>query len=138
MQSAWGEDVAEGRYAGHPGLVYPRRPRSFAELFTGAQRWVDRTFLVQGERRIGFGEFFAADDALTFDEKAFEKRLKKDPAAVELLRRLGAEVVAACFVIDLPEIGGADKLRAAGVEVVEYPELGGVVREINAGVLAGA
>lgn len=62
MQSAWGEDVAEGRYAGHPGLVYPRRPRSFAELFTGAQRWVDRTFLVQGERRIGFGEFFAAVD----------------------------------------------------------------------------
>ncbi len=38
-------------------------------------------------------------------------------AAVELLRRLGAEVVAACFVIDLPEIGGADKLRAAGVDV---------------------
>ena len=38
-------------------------------------------------------------------------------AAVELLRRLGAEVVAACFVIDLPDLGGADKLRAAGVEV---------------------
>ena len=38
-------------------------------------------------------------------------------AAVDLLRRLGAEIVAACFVIDLPELGGADKLRAAGVEV---------------------
>jgi adenine phosphoribosyltransferase len=38
-------------------------------------------------------------------------------AAVELLRRLEAEVVAACFVIDLPDLGGADKLRAAGVEV---------------------
>ena len=38
-------------------------------------------------------------------------------AATELLRRLGAEVVAACFVIDLPDLGGADKLRAAGVEV---------------------
>lgn len=38
-------------------------------------------------------------------------------AAVELLRRLGAEVIAACFVIDLPDLGGADKLRAAVVEV---------------------
>lgn len=38
-------------------------------------------------------------------------------AAVELLRRLGAEVTAACFVIDLPDLGGADRLRAAGVEV---------------------
>ncbi len=63
MQSPWGEDVAEGHYAGHPGLIYPQRPHTFAELFTGAERWVDRTFLVQGERRISFGEFFAAVDA---------------------------------------------------------------------------
>ena len=38
-------------------------------------------------------------------------------AAVQLLRQLGAEVVAACFVIDLPELGGAAKLREAGIEV---------------------
>ncbi len=38
-------------------------------------------------------------------------------AAVQLLQRIGAEVVAACFVIDLPELGGADKLRALGVPV---------------------
>ena len=38
-------------------------------------------------------------------------------AAVKLLREAGAEVVAAAFVIDLPELGGADKLRAAGVPV---------------------
>jgi adenine phosphoribosyltransferase len=38
-------------------------------------------------------------------------------AAVELLRRAGADVVAASFVIDLPELGGADKLRATGVAV---------------------
>jgi adenine phosphoribosyltransferase len=38
-------------------------------------------------------------------------------AAVKLLRDAGAEVVAAGFVIDLPELGGADKLRAAGVPV---------------------
>ena len=38
-------------------------------------------------------------------------------AAVELLRRIRAEVVAACFVIDLPELGGAAKLRALDVPV---------------------
>ena len=38
-------------------------------------------------------------------------------AAIELLKKVGAEVVAAAFVIDLPELGGADRLRAAGVPV---------------------
>jgi adenine phosphoribosyltransferase len=38
-------------------------------------------------------------------------------AAVALLRRAGAEVVAAGFVIDLPELGGADKVRALNVPV---------------------
>jgi adenine phosphoribosyltransferase len=37
--------------------------------------------------------------------------------AVKLLRNMGAEVLAACFVIDLPELGGAAKLRALGVPV---------------------
>ena len=33
--------------------------------------------------------------------------------AVKLLRQLGAEVLAACFIIDLPELGGADKIAQA-------------------------
>ena len=37
--------------------------------------------------------------------------------AVKLLRQMGADVLAACFIIDLPELGGADKLRALGVPV---------------------
>ena len=37
--------------------------------------------------------------------------------AVTLLRQMGAEVLAACFVIDLPELGGAAKLRAMDVPV---------------------
>jgi len=37
--------------------------------------------------------------------------------AVKLLRQLGAEVLAACFVIDLPELGGTDKLRKLDVPV---------------------
>lgn len=37
--------------------------------------------------------------------------------AVKLLRQMGAEVLAACFVIDLPELGGAAKLRKMDVPV---------------------
>jgi len=37
--------------------------------------------------------------------------------AVKLLRQLGANVLAACFVIDLPELGGAEKLRKLDVPV---------------------
>ena len=38
--------------------------------------------------------------------------------AVKLLRSLGATVEAACFVIDLPDLGGAKKLQAMGVSVL--------------------
>ncbi len=37
--------------------------------------------------------------------------------AVKLLNQMGAEIVAACFVIDLPELGGRKKLEALGVQV---------------------
>lgn len=37
--------------------------------------------------------------------------------AVKLLQKIGAEVIAACFVIDLPELGGAKKIEALGVPV---------------------
>ena len=38
-------------------------------------------------------------------------------AAVKLLRSLGAEVLAACFVIDLPDLGGRQRLEKLGVPV---------------------
>ncbi len=37
--------------------------------------------------------------------------------AVKLLRQMGAEIVAACFVIDLPELGGRKKLEELDVTV---------------------
>ena len=37
--------------------------------------------------------------------------------AVKLLRQLGAQVLAACFIIDLPDLGGAAKLRKLEVPV---------------------
>ena len=38
-------------------------------------------------------------------------------ACVNLLREAGAEVVGAIFAIDLPDLGGADRLRDAGIPV---------------------
>ena len=43
--------------------------------------------------------------------------------AVKLLQQMGADVVAACFVIDLPDLGGRRKIEALGVPVrtlIEY------------------
>ena len=60
--------------------------------------------LVKGERVILVDDLIATGGTAT--------------AAVQLLQRLGAEVVAAVFVIDLPELGGAVKLRALGVPVL--------------------
>ena len=45
--------------------------------------------------------------------------------AVQLLRKIGADVVSACFVIDLPELGGRKKLEALGVEVRTLVEFEG-------------
>ena len=38
-------------------------------------------------------------------------------AAVKLLKSIGAEVVAACFVIDLPDLGGRRRIEALNVPV---------------------
>jgi adenine phosphoribosyltransferase len=38
-------------------------------------------------------------------------------AAIDLIRKSGGEVVAAAFVIDLPDLGGAARLKAKGVKV---------------------
>ncbi|MEF2072278.1 adenine phosphoribosyltransferase [Consotaella aegiceratis] len=45
--------------------------------------------------------------------------------AVKLLRELGAEIVGACFVIDLPDLGGRKKLEALGVPVRTLVEFAG-------------
>lgn len=38
-------------------------------------------------------------------------------AAVKLIEKLGARAMGASFVIDLPDLGGAEKLRALGIHV---------------------
>lgn len=45
--------------------------------------------------------------------------------AVKLLQKMGAQVVAACFVIDLPDLGGAKKIESLGVPVRSLIAFGG-------------
>jgi len=45
--------------------------------------------------------------------------------AIKLLQKMGANVVAACFVIDLPDLGGAQKIRDLGVPVRTLVAFGG-------------
>jgi adenine phosphoribosyltransferase len=42
-----------------------------------------------------------------------------------LLRQAGATVPAAAFVVDLPDLGGADKLRALDIDVSTLVSFGG-------------
>jgi adenine phosphoribosyltransferase len=46
-------------------------------------------------------------------------------AAIELMRLSGGEVVAAAFVIDLPDLGGSARLEAKGVRVHSLVRFGG-------------
>lgn len=46
-------------------------------------------------------------------------------AAIKLLERAGAKVAGCAFVIDLPDLGGADKIRALGKEVITLVSFGG-------------
>ena len=46
-------------------------------------------------------------------------------AGIQLLERAGAEVVLCSFVVDLPDLGGADKLRAMGKKVTSLVEFEG-------------
>ena len=54
--------------------------------------------------------------------------------AVKLLRQIGAEVVAACFVIDLPDLGGAAKLAALGRAGANADGVRGALRLVSRGV----
>ncbi|MGZ6228302.1 MAG: adenine phosphoribosyltransferase [Candidatus Binataceae bacterium] len=70
----------------------------------------------------GLDEMEVHEDAVTKDERVIvvDDLIATGgtaEGAVKLLRQLGANVLAACFVIDLPELGGADKLRKMDVPV---------------------
>lgn len=46
-------------------------------------------------------------------------------AAVHLLRKAGSNIVGAAFVVDLPDLGGSQKLRKMGIDVTTLVEFDG-------------
>ena len=46
-------------------------------------------------------------------------------AAIKLIERAGGEIVLCAFVVDLPDLGGADKLRAMGRKVTSLVQFDG-------------
>jgi adenine phosphoribosyltransferase len=45
--------------------------------------------------------------------------------AVKLLKQMGADIVAACFIVDLPDLGGRKKLEDLGVNVLTLIDFAG-------------
>jgi adenine phosphoribosyltransferase len=46
-------------------------------------------------------------------------------AAVKLIKSADGKVAAACFIVDLPDLGGSARLRAMGVDVITLCEFAG-------------
>jgi adenine phosphoribosyltransferase len=89
-----------------------------------------RTVSVTYELEYGTDEIEVHEDAVSRGERVL---LVDDliatggtaEGAVKLLTRLGAEVVAACFIVDLPDLGGAEKIRKLGLPVRTLVSFGG-------------
>ncbi|MEO1790081.1 MAG: adenine phosphoribosyltransferase, partial [Pseudomonadota bacterium] len=47
-------------------------------------------------------------------------------AGIKLIERLGAEIIGCAFVIDLPELGGRQKIEALGMDVHVLCEFDGL------------
>jgi glutamyl-tRNA synthetase len=74
-------------------LPYLVRAELITEPVSDEQRsFVERLIVALGERLkllgdiVNYDEFFVADEALAYDEKAFDKRIRKPEDAVPLLR----------------------------------------------------
>ncbi|WP_296990813.1 phosphoribosyltransferase family protein, partial [Thalassospira sp. UBA1131] len=46
-------------------------------------------------------------------------------AAIDLVEKIGAEVAGCAFIIDLPDLGGAQKIRDRGIEEFHLVEFEG-------------
>ncbi len=72
-------------YLQKAGLVSDPPPCDIAEYLTAVLTAAGDRLKIAGDV-LDFDDFFVADDQLTYDEAAFEKRLTKDQSAIELLR----------------------------------------------------
>jgi glutamyl-tRNA synthetase len=90
-------------YLQRAGLIKSPPPCSSADYLAAVLEAAGDRVKVAGEI-LDFDDFFLADDRLSYDPAAFEKRLVKDPRAVELLRGFR------------DELAGLEKFDAATTE----------------------
>ncbi len=76
-------------YLQKAGLVSDPAPCSISEYLTAVLSAAGDRLKVAGDV-LEFDDFFMADDKLTYDQAAYEKRITKDPKAVELLSGLSS------------------------------------------------
>ena len=92
-------------------LPVPTIGTDYSLEYGEARLEIDPTLIAQGERVI------IVDDLLATGGTAL--------AAAQLLRQAGAVVDRALFVINLPDLGGAERLRAQGIAVEALMEFEG-------------
>jgi glutamyl-tRNA synthetase len=99
-------------------LPYLLKAGLIPELADDSREFVTRLVTALGERLklfsdiIAYDEYFVADDQLRYDEKAFDKRIRKAANAVELLKAYAAELGS----VDSFDVGSLDKHMHAFVE----------------------
>ena len=62
-----------------------------------------------------YGDSCLADSGHVLHMRGLDRVIEADWESGRIVVEAGANVVAACFIIDLPELGGADKLRKLDV-----------------------
>lgn len=133
MGFAWGETVVR-RTAGIPFLAYSPRRTQVIQLLQDAARWHDRTHLVQGDRRISYGEMFMQIDVVAAQLHASglrggDRLLLLAPNSIEWVIafwagfRLGAIVTLGNSWWSAPEVAHAVELTRPSVVVADRPRL---------------
>ena len=105
------------------------------EIDDQTKEFIGKLIAVIGDRLkvfsdiLNFDDFFIADDLLSYDEKAFNKRLKNAPESVQLLRKFRGRLAA----LDIYDTETTDKLLHDFVEA-EGAKIGQVIHALRVAV----
>jgi long-chain acyl-CoA synthetase len=93
---SWGRNIVDTTIRGNPCRVFEHRRRSVSELRGDARRWGERTYLIQGDRRISFRAF---EDAVITVGARLASRGVKPADRVMLLANNSADWVITFFAV---------------------------------------
>ncbi len=107
---------------GRPRQVFKGMPRNLAQLYRSGMRYPDRTGVIDGDRRLTYGELFARAAALAKylgDEKGVGKG---DVVAVVTINRI-EWIVSTLAITSLGAIAASINSRGAGEEMLRAMDL---------------